>query len=322
DEALRQLIEAVPLSRQTVLLVAAPARGSARLVAFGRGIRPGAYTGMRPVDIAPTAAALLGVPAPARSEGTIFRPLLEWDDESAARAYASLADIRWKLAEAYLAGIGASLDVNPLSSKREAVRQALEAGRWPAAREGAEKLIAELERLMGEAHRRRVWNDRLWRLWLVVMYLACAVWMQGRAWRRKEFPLAPALMTVAAAGLPAVWLVLSRGLRILKSFAGWQWVLAGLGFLGTLAGLWGMWLLRQGSWDVWERWRRVTGLVQLLMAIWGLPLGFLIWWQGLVVWWDLPAPAGAVAQAVLLAQLAGLCAGGLAGMLAAPFLKS
>lgn len=322
DEALRQLVGTVDLSRQTVLLVAVPARGSARLMAFGRGIRPGTYTGMRPVDTAPTAAALLGVPAPARSEGTIFRPLLEWDAEAEARSLAALAEGRWELVGAYLAGMGASLDVNPLSDEREAVHQALEAGRWPAAKEQAEKLIAELDGLMRQAYRRRAWGDRLWRLWLPVMYLAGAVWMQGRAWQRKELPLAPALMTAVAAGLPAVWLVLSRGLGILTSFAGWLWVLAGLGFLGTLAGRWGMWLLRRESWDIWERWRRVTGLVQLLMAIWGLPLAFLIWWQGLVVWWDLPAPAGAAAQAVLLAQLAGLCAGGLAGMLAAPFLES
>ena len=322
DDALRGLVRAVEPSRQTLLLAAAPARGTARLMAFGRGIRPGAYTGMRPADIAPTAAALLGVPAPARSEGTIFRALLAWDAEAEARSLAALAEVRWKLAEAYLAGMGASLDVGPLLGEREAVRQAVEAGRWPAAREGAEKLLAVLDGLMREAYHRRVWGDRLWRLWLPIMYLAGAILMQGRAWRRKELPLAPALITVAAAGLPAVWLTLSRGTRILESFAGWQWVLAGLGALGTLAGLWGMWVLRRESWDIWERWRRAAGLVQLLAAIWGLPLAFLMWWQGLVVWWDLPAPAGAAAQAVLLTQLAGLCAGGLAGILAAPFLKS
>ncbi len=321
DTALRRLIEAVDLSRQTVLLVAVPARRSARLMAFGRGIRPGAYAGIRPVDIAPTAAALLGVPAPARSEGTIFGALLDGDAEASARSLASLAEARWGLTEAYLAGMGASLDVNTLSAEREELRQTLEAGRWPAAAAQAEKLIAKLDGLMREAYRRRAWGDRLWRLWLPAVYLIGAVLMQGRAWRRKTLPLAPALMTVAVAGLPAVWLVLSRGVRILEFFAGWLWVLAGLGFLGMLSGLWGMWTLRQASWDIWERWRRVVGLVQLLLAIWGLPLAFLMWWQGLVVWWDLPSMLGAAAQAVLLAQLAGLCAGGLAGMFTAPFLK-
>lgn len=321
NEALGRLVGAVDLARQTVLLVTVPARGSPRLMVFGRGIRPGTYTGMRPTDIAPTTAALLGVPAPARSEGTIFEALLNWDAEASARSLASLAEVRWELTEAYLAGMGASMDVNPLGAMREELRQALEAGRWPAAKSLAEKLITELDGLMREAYRRRAWRDRLWRLWLPVIYLAGAVLMQGRAWRRKELPLAPALMTVAAAGLPAVWLVLSRGVRILEFFAGWQWFLAGLGFLGMLAGLWGMWALRQESWDIWERWRRAAGLVQLLMALWGLPLAFLMWWQGLVVWWDLPPMLGAAAQAVLLAQLAGLCAGGLVGMLTAPFLK-
>lgn len=321
DTALRRLIEDVDFSRRTLLLVILPPKGNAQVTAVGRGIRPGVYAGMRAVDIAPTTAALLGVPVPARSEGTVFRSLLEWDIESEARAFASLAEARWELTGAYLAGMGSSLNVHPLSDEREAVRRALEAGRWPAAREQAEKLIGELDGLMEQAYRRRVWQDRLGRLWLPVIFLVGAVFVQGRSWRRGTLPAAPTLMTVAVTGLPTAWLAFTQRIGLLVGFDTWKWVIMGLACFGVLAGMRGMWVLRHTPWDIWERWRRAFGLVQLAMAIWGLPLAFLMWWQGLMVWWDLPAAAGAVAQAVLLAQVAGLCIGGLAGVVAAPFLK-
>ncbi|MGQ9666557.1 MAG: hypothetical protein ACUVWB_04505 [Anaerolineae bacterium] len=321
DAALRRLLKNVDFSRRTLLLVTLPAKGNAQMTAVGRGIRPGVYAGMRAVDAAPTTAALLGMPVPARSEGMVFRSLLEWDIESEARALASLAEARWELTGAYLAGMGSSLDTQPLLGEREAVRRALEAGTWPAAKEQAEKLIEELDGLMEQAYRRRVWHDRLWRLWLPALYLAGAVLVQGRSWRRRTWPLAPALMTAAVAGLPTAWLALTQEIGLLVSFATWMWGIMGLACVGMLAGMGGMWALRQESWDIGERWRRAFGLIQLAMAVWGMPLAFLMWWQGLMVWWDLPAAAGAVAQAVLLAQVAGLSMGGLAGVLAAPFLK-
>jgi len=98
DRALRHVLDGVDLSRDAVIVVADHGhtnRGGhgglerevvwVPLVLVGAGIRPGAVVlGAHLVDIAPTAAALLGVPPPGHALGRTLTPALTLDPAQAA----------------------------------------------------------------------------------------------------------------------------------------------------------------------------------------------------------------------------------------------
>lgn len=76
DSILAQILEAVDLRRSTIL-VTSDSGARIPLVAAGRGIVPGTKSELRHKDLAPTIAAILGLPFPELSSGVPAASLLE-----------------------------------------------------------------------------------------------------------------------------------------------------------------------------------------------------------------------------------------------------
>ena len=110
DARLTRILAAVDLRETTVVVTsdhghtAAGGHGGREeeaatvpLIMAGPGVRPGKYPPVRQEDIAPTVAALLGLPAPAQATGRIRPEFLAYPDSSQARA-AVAGSINRKLA--------------------------------------------------------------------------------------------------------------------------------------------------------------------------------------------------------------------------------
>lgn len=118
DEQLRRLISTVDWEN-TVLAITSDYRGpnpfeednpaartgTAPLIIAGRGVKAGNYAAIDQTDIAPTLSALLGLPIPAQSQGTVRFEMLDIDAPLRAEKAMTLAQQQIRLSNAYLATI-------------------------------------------------------------------------------------------------------------------------------------------------------------------------------------------------------------------------
>jgi hypothetical protein len=96
-------------------------------VLAGAGVRPGAYSDIRMVDVAPTLAALLGTSLPASSQGRPLIEMLTLGEHELAPLRDALAIQQTQLAEAYAAAIGEPLPARtPQDDPVAAAQQAMD----------------------------------------------------------------------------------------------------------------------------------------------------------------------------------------------------
>ncbi len=116
DAWLRSLFSGLDLAQTAVIVTAdhghldAGGHGSDEdvvlrtpLVLAGRGIRTGARGTARQIDVAPTIAALLGIPIPAAAEGRVLLDALDLSSEARAALVAEETTQKQRLADAYRA---------------------------------------------------------------------------------------------------------------------------------------------------------------------------------------------------------------------------
>jgi hypothetical protein len=145
DDLLREIAANLDLKRDTLLIVSDHGQidrgghgGQEKvtlvepLVMAGAGVRPGKYPIIQQVDIAPTAAALLGTNLPATAQGLVQTAMLELSTEQQTRITEAQLSQKTTLAGDYLKAIGSAANIKPAPGSSEALVQAMnkaEAGR-------------------------------------------------------------------------------------------------------------------------------------------------------------------------------------------------
>lgn len=224
------------------------------LVIAGPGVKPGDYGTIDQTDIAPTLAALMGLPIPAESQGTIRFEMLDMEAPLQAEKAMALADQQVRLSDTYLRAIepfdwaqgkqgsASGRPAQALSVARSAWAVNNVQGAYEIARQSDED--ARQEMTAGRAA--RIANEREERLWIAVA--AGAAFLIGLLWLHS-------LRTawLVGAGLLA-WLgPLGRGdiLAVLLDTPDWRWAPAVVGTLLALGAAPWAWRSRhRGRWIV------------------------------------------------------------------------
>jgi hypothetical protein len=258
------------------------------LVLLGRGIRPGIYPEGGQADVAPTVAALLGIPIPAHNQGRIRLDTLVLAPDQRAEKAEALAEQQSALYQLYLRVLGAPERIEGL----EEIRAAFAAGQHDRTVELVETFLDQLDQAVRRAAANRLWRDRVARLpYLIVPLLFGALYVG--LYRRKAELIWPALFMLLFFGLYQFTYRVIRGFTLSFSAMG------GLGeeafFLPrTLDAVFVMLLLAILAGFLWRRrpWEEVVwGANQVaLFVAWGLALqlGLFLWLYGLVVDWRVP----------------------------------
>jgi len=277
DEMLGSILRRLDLQRDTLLVVGDHGqidRGGhggqdadalrTTFVAVGAGVRPGDLGTIDMADVAPTMAALLGVPIPSANQGRIL-PIL-----TAAPSSSALAQQQTNLARAYLASLGAGTPTEEIASSADP--------------------FAEAQAIMQRARDARLARQRLPRAAISVAVVALLVVLGLRA-RRTLAPLVlPALCTVLLFHL--LYALVERRTYSLSSVESQEGILTAV-VLNALAGyLLGAaivttqaWRLGEGGLPVGRRLQRFTLVTAALIALLLLP-GY--WDFGLRLTWALP----------------------------------
>jgi hypothetical protein len=196
-------------------------------VLVGAGVRPGAYSDVNMVDVAPTLAALLGANIPASSQGRVLTQMLDLTaDQQAAIDRATEAQ-QGQLLGSYQAAIGRQVAVEPGADTVVAYQQALEAAR--AARLRVERLprailalaVVLIPAVVIFVKRGR---DLAWLLAGAVLYLLLfnlRYWLlDGRTYSLSSVTSADELLlycaVTALAALVVAWLVVVLALKLLR----------------------------------------------------------------------------------------------------------
>jgi len=206
-------------------------------VLVGPGVRPGDYGTIPAVDVAPTLAALLGLPIPAESHGTVRFEMLEVSDAVRAEKAMALAAQQVQLAEAYLESIGVQDYENTPAQELMVARSAADIDNFAGAFEIAQLSASDAHKAMVDARAARIATERRERLRVTLGVLAGLfvlwwftrtvrnVWLLGVAFLAWLGPLgnADALATLlrleAMRTLPAL-----LGLLLTLMTALWAWL--------------------------------------------------------------------------------------------------
>lgn len=165
------------------------------LVMMGAGVRAGEMPPARQVDVVPTVAALLGLPAPAQSLGRVLWAGLDVPEGVRADKEVKRAAQLVELARAYVTALGrtglAGAETEgdggghlaAAVSTLQQARERLEASSWGEALTLAGESMARAERAMAATRSRLVWGDRWPRLPFLVVpvgILALLAWKKRR----------------------------------------------------------------------------------------------------------------------------------------------
>ncbi|MEW6308417.1 MAG: alkaline phosphatase family protein [Bacillota bacterium] len=177
------------------------------LILVGAGVRPGQYPQESQTDLAPTIAALLGLPVPAHATGKPLVDLLELNLAQRADVMVGAATARLGLAKAYASALGAR---EPSAQLVDEARQAMAGGLHAQALETATQALDGLDRAMASARAGDINRGRLLRL-LPVLALASLGLLVPWLFRR-DLPVKEAVFAAA------LYLLLFYGLFVLRGF--------------------------------------------------------------------------------------------------------
>jgi len=240
DDLLREIAATLDLSRDTLLVVSDhgqidrgghggqdPVVLREPFVLAGAGVRPGRYGDVQMVDVAPTAAALLGASIPASSQGRVRTEMLELPPGRETAIRDSLRDQQARLAAAYTAAIGREAAVAPSEDPVSSTQAGMAAAR--AARLSAERLpralialilavlpAIALYRLRGRAVAWLIGGALAYVALFNLCYVALAGWGYSLSSVTSEADL---LLTVGGCALLALliaWIGVALGLGIFR----------------------------------------------------------------------------------------------------------
>jgi hypothetical protein len=140
----------------------------APLILVGEGIKPGFYGEVEQARIAPTVAALLGMPMPAHNQGQPLFDLRKTSSQTTADRAVDTAKQQGLFYSQYLTAIGAGRYAGEgLAEAQEALAQ----GDYTRAYERATGFSAALRQHAEGAKQSRLWRERLGRLPVVLLIL-------------------------------------------------------------------------------------------------------------------------------------------------------
>ncbi len=258
---------------------------------MGPGVVPGGYGTIDDVDVAPTLATLIGLPAPALAQGHVRYDMLAGDALWQTGRQLRMATQRVKLAERYLATLAfrqnALADLPPRIAQAET---SFQSGDAEAARQSASGVLREADEAMREGRARRLATAREIRLALaaIVLLLWGLIWL---LWQRRRIPrvAGAALLGVLATHL-AFWI--SGGRYSLSSVgqvedflmaALWQ---AGIGTIVaacTLA-IWRIWRAGRDS----NAAQELLGTAWAMIGAWAIPVAVGYGLHGATISWHTP----------------------------------
>jgi hypothetical protein len=185
DELIRRLANAVDLRISALAVTsdhghldegghggAEPLVTHVPFVLVGPGVRPGDYGTIPQVDIAPTLAALLGLPIPVHSQGTIRFEMLEMSDPVRAEKAMALAAQQITLSEAYLEAIGADVSLDIPREELTVAHSAADIDNFEGAFEIAQLSAVDARKAREEARTARIAAERRERLPVTLGILA------------------------------------------------------------------------------------------------------------------------------------------------------
>lgn len=184
----------------------------------GRGVRPGQYGLVQQLDLAPTMAAVLGLPLPGKNEGTVLYSLLELPPESHAELALALAGQRIHLARTYLRSVhGRELSFTA-EGDRSVAQSSLEVANYGSARTLAGLAARQAEEEMQQARSQRIERERRQRLLpAAVPFLAAALLLRRGRLRLLRYHLFAAALSL---GLFHLLYLLQAGSYSLSRFQG------------------------------------------------------------------------------------------------------
>jgi hypothetical protein len=140
----------------------------APLVIVGENIRPGSYGEVEQARIAPTVAALLGIPVPAHNQGLPLFDLLDTSSQTRAERAVDTARQHALFYGQCLTEIGAS---NYAGGELAEAEEALAQGTFENAYERATDFTSAIRRYAEGARQSRLWRERLGRPPLALLIL-------------------------------------------------------------------------------------------------------------------------------------------------------
>lgn len=140
----------------------------APLVIVGEGIKPGSYGEVEQVDIAPTVAALLGIPMPTHNQGQPLFDMLEMPAQARAQRAVDAARQHDLFFVAFLNETG----VRPYAGNELAeADEALAQGDYQRAYERGREFSEGIRRYAEGAKQDKIWRERLGRLPITLLIL-------------------------------------------------------------------------------------------------------------------------------------------------------
>ena len=152
----------------------------------GPGVIPGGYGIIHHQDVAPTLAALIGLPAPPLAQGQVRYDMLLGDGPWQAQRHLSMARQRLELAQRYLATWGPSeSDFSSLMEEIAQAEQAFQAGDAEASWRAANTALQAADRAMRQARAARLAREQLPRL-AIVSFGLLSGWLLWGIWQRRR----------------------------------------------------------------------------------------------------------------------------------------
>ncbi len=188
DNHLRQIIRSVDTS-QSVLMITSdhgltedghlggdePELTNLPFAMIGQNIIPGAYSPMHQIDVAPTAAALLGIRLPAVAQGRPLYEMVGLKEEALTRGQLQLATQKVALGDAYLRLMGESGLSQTIHQDLEGAQQTLLDGNQAGALELATLISKEVVAEMASAKAARIAGGRVPRVLVTTVGLCLAL---------------------------------------------------------------------------------------------------------------------------------------------------
>ncbi|MFQ5613604.1 MAG: hypothetical protein ACE5H9_15880, partial [Anaerolineae bacterium] len=294
DENLDLIARRVDLDRAALIVVLETGSFASRselYVMAGRGVIPGRYSGIRPTDIAPTAAALLGTRLPFAAQGRPLLEMLRLDEARQAQFSLDLAGQQFERTRAYFAAAGLAKPLTRQQQDLATAQASFEKGNTSGASRLAELLVEDLGRQISLAQAARHAQERPARAAQagagLILVLAFLWWQRQPGW---QAGLAAAALAVGIAhGLYRFQngnytLGLIRDLPAFIEETRWQVaaaMIAGAGLLSLI-------LIFQRRLDFWQG--VAAGFTFSCLAALGLavPAIFAYWQTGWRITWYLP----------------------------------
>jgi hypothetical protein len=319
DNHLRQIIRSVDTS-QSVLIVTSdhgltedghlggnePELTDLPFVMMGQNIIPGVYSPIHQIDVAPTAAALLGTRLPTVTQGHPLYEMVQLDKETLTHGQLQLATQQVALGDAYLRIIDHDGLSQATHQDLEGTQQTLLDGNQAGALELATLISEEVVAQMASVRAAHIKSERVPRLLVTALGL-CLVLLFS--WGRRGPHM---LLSIIAGGVAvAVYYVLYRlggytfslsAVDTIDTFVATLIRYAVVGIMGGgLALLIGLLLQDERRWPAAITAGYDYGIYAVFLAALPALIGF--WQQGAAIRWYLPDLRLAVLQLVALAQV-------------------